>query len=69
MTSRERAAFNAGVNAVRQMAMIAAITIEVREDGRDLRQRAAAAALQGLAEGSRALLVASAPAASAHEVL
>lgn len=54
MTPREQAAFNAGVEAMRQMAMIAAITIETRDDAADLRQRAAAAALHGLAEGAKA---------------
>ena len=57
MTERERAAFNAGVEAVRQMAMIAAVTIECRDDAREVRQRAAAAALQGLADGARLLAV------------
>lgn len=61
MTPREQAAFNAGVEAMRQMAMTTAVTIEVRDDARDLRQRAAAAALHGLAEGGRALKVADEP--------
>jgi hypothetical protein len=56
MTAREIAAFNAGVEAVRQMALIAAITIEARDDAKEIRQRAAAAALQGLAEGAAHLL-------------
>ncbi|MCJ2023941.1 hypothetical protein [Methylobacterium sp. J-067] len=51
MTPREQAAFAAGIETARQMAMTAAVSIEVREDAGDLRQRAAAAALQGLAEG------------------
>lgn len=57
MTLREQAAFNAGIEAARQMAMVAAVTIETREDAADLRQRAAAAALLGFAEGARALVV------------
>lgn len=56
MTPREQAAFNAGVEAMRQMAMIAAVSIEVRDDAREVRQQAAAAALHGLAEGAMALL-------------
>jgi len=58
MTRSEQAAFNAGVEAMRQMAMIAAVTIENREDAREVRQQAAAAALQGLAEGAKTLLLA-----------
>jgi len=57
MTPREQAAFNAGIEAVRQMAMAAAVTIEVRDDARELRQQAAAAALHGLAEGAKMLMV------------
>ena len=57
MTPREQAAFNAGVEAVRQMALIAAVTIEARDDAQKLRQRAAAAALQGLADGAKALML------------
>lgn len=57
MTRREAAAFNAGVEAMRQMALVAAVTIEVRDDAHDLRQRAAVAALAGLAEGASALLI------------
>ena len=56
MTPNEQAAYAAGVEAVRQMALIAAITIETRDDAQRLRQRAAAAALKGLAEGAKALL-------------
>jgi len=62
MTRSEQAAFNAGVEAMRQMAMIAAITIENRDDAREVRQQAAVAALHGLAEGAKAVfLEASAP--------
>lgn len=54
MTPREQVAFAAGIETARQMALTAAVTIEVREDGREVRQQAAAAALQGLAAGLRA---------------
>lgn len=54
MTPREQAAFAAGIEAARQMALTAAITIEVREDAAAVRQQAAAAALQGFAAGLRA---------------
>lgn len=54
MTPREHAAFLAGLRTAADMARTAAITIEVRDDADHLRQRAAAAALQGLAEGIRA---------------
>jgi hypothetical protein len=55
MTRRELSAFAAGVEAARQAALAAAVTLETRDDSQDLRQQAAAAALQGLAEGLRAL--------------
>ena len=61
MTASEKAAFNAGIQAMRQMAMIAAVTIESREDAREVRQQAAAAALHGLSEGAKALLLEPAP--------
>lgn len=54
MNPREQAAFVAGIETARQMALTAAVTIEVREDAREIRQQAAAAALQGLAAGQRA---------------
>lgn len=57
MTPRERAAFNAGVEAVRQMALVTAVTIEVRDDASRVRHQAAVAALQALAEGARDLLL------------
>ena len=53
MTPREQAAFRAGIETMRQMAMAAAVSIEVRDDASETRQRAAVAALQGLAEGAR----------------
>jgi hypothetical protein len=58
MTPREQAAFAAGIETARQMALTAAVTIEVREDGREVRQQAAAAALQGLAAGLSAAFLA-----------
>lgn len=54
MTAREQAAFTAGIETARQMAMAAAVTLEVRDDAREVRQQAAAAALQGLASGLQA---------------
>jgi len=54
VTAREQSAFAAGVEAARQMAMVAAVTIEVRDDAGEVRQRAAVAALQGLADGLKA---------------
>ena len=54
MTRREQAAFSAGIETARQVALTAAVTIEIRDDANELRQQAAAAALQGLAEGLKA---------------
>lgn len=54
MTQREEAAFAAGIEAARQAALVAAVTIETRDDANEIRQQAAAAALQGLAAGLRA---------------
>lgn len=56
MTPTEAAAYARGVKEAREMAMIAAVTIEARDDHRDVRQQAAAAALHGLAEGLAHLL-------------
>ncbi|MCJ2115704.1 hypothetical protein MKK65_03700 [Methylobacterium sp. J-001] len=61
MTAREQAAFNAGIETARQMAMAAAVTLEVRDDAREVRQQAAAAALQGLASGLQAAFLTSPP--------
>lgn len=61
MNARERAAFNAGIEAVRQMAMVSAVTLEVRDDAGRVRNQAAVAALQALAEGARDLMLATAP--------
>ncbi|MCJ2009892.1 hypothetical protein [Methylobacterium sp. J-092] len=47
MTPSEQAAFAAGI----QAAMTAAVSIEVCDDAAEVRQRAAAAALHGLAAG------------------
>ncbi|MCJ2011240.1 hypothetical protein [Methylobacterium sp. J-076] len=55
MTPREQAAFAAGIETARRMAMAAAVTLEVRDDAGEVRHRAAVAALQGLAEGLRIL--------------
>jgi hypothetical protein len=55
MTFRDQAAFTAGIEAARQAALTAAVTIEIRDDASEVRQRAAVAALTGLAEGLLAL--------------
>lgn len=57
MTVREQAAFVAGIETARQMALTAAVTIEIRSDATELRQQAAVAALQGLAEGLKATFI------------
>lgn len=57
MNARERAAYNAGIEAVRQAAMVAAVSIEAGGDGREIRHRAAAAALYGLADSARTLIL------------
>ncbi|MCJ2055780.1 hypothetical protein MKL09_04365 [Methylobacterium sp. J-048] len=57
MTHRERAAFNAGIEAVWQMALTTAITLEVRDDAGRVQNQAAVAALQALAEGARDLML------------
>lgn len=54
-TARECAASTAGIETARQMALTVAVTIEVRSDANEVRQQAAAAALQGLAEGLQSL--------------
>ena len=54
MTPREQAAFAAGIETARQMALTSAAILEVRDDAGEVRQRAAAAALAGLAEGLKA---------------
>ncbi|MCJ2094075.1 hypothetical protein MKK67_16470 [Methylobacterium sp. J-072] len=58
MTPSERAAFNAGIEAARQMALTAAVTLKVRDDARQVRLQAAAAALHGLAAGLHAVFIA-----------
>lgn len=58
MSPNEQAAFRAGIETARQMALTAAITIEVRDDARELRQQSAAAALQGFAAGLSAAFLA-----------
>lgn len=51
MTAREQAAFAAGIETARQMAITAAVIIEVRIDANVVCRQAAAAALQVLAQG------------------
>ena len=57
MTSREQAAFYASIETMRQMALLSAASLEIRDDARKLRQQAAVAALQGLAEGAKQLML------------
>lgn len=52
-----RVAFNAGIEVLGQMAMAAAVTIEIRDDASRIQNQAAVAALQALAEGARDLLL------------
>ncbi len=66
MTKAEQVAFNQGVEACRQMAMVAAVSIEVRDDRAELRQRAAAAALLGFAEGAKVLMIGAGPGDTAN---
>ncbi|MCJ2012677.1 hypothetical protein [Methylobacterium sp. J-076] len=67
MTAREQAAFAAGVEAARQMAMVAAVTLENRDDAGEVRQRAAVAALQGLASGLKDAFLTSSSTATPSE--
>lgn len=68
LSPREQAAFAAGIECARQMALTTAVTIEVRNDAGNLRQRAAAAALQGLADGLKTTFIDAAPLASEGDV-
>lgn len=54
MTPRELEAFRAGLRHAADMALVSALTLELRADGDRLRQRAAVEALRGLAEGLKA---------------
>lgn len=56
MTPREQAAYLKGILDAREFATIAAVTIEARNDHREVRQQAASAALHGLAEGLKQLV-------------
>ena len=56
-TVREEAAFAAGIEAVRQAALIIAVAIEAQDGSQGPRQQAAVAALQALAEGARDLML------------
>lgn len=51
MTASEQAAFAAGIRHAADMALTTVVTMEVRPDARQVRQRAAIAALRALAEG------------------
>jgi hypothetical protein len=57
MTPRERDAFNAEIEAVRQMALTTAITIKVQDDAKRVQHWAAVAVLQALVEGARDLIL------------
>ncbi|MGH1592225.1 hypothetical protein ACRBEV_32405 [Methylobacterium phyllosphaerae] len=57
MTPGERAAYNTGVEAVRQAALIIAGTIEAQDGSQRPRHQAAVAALHALAEGARDLML------------
>ena len=57
MTPREIAAFNAGIRAAREAALIVAITLETREGSTCVRDRAAIQALRGFADGLDALVL------------
>ncbi|KQT56096.1 hypothetical protein ASG52_24570 [Methylobacterium sp. Leaf456] len=54
MTDRELTAYRAGLKHAADLALIAALELELRDDGGKLRQRAAIEALRGLAEGLKA---------------
>lgn len=56
MTPPEQTVFATGSETARQMTLTAAVTIEVRDDVQAVRQQAAAAVLQGLAEGLQGLM-------------
>ena len=56
LTPSEIAAFHAGVRHAAEMALIAALTIELRPDADQIRQRAAVEALRGLADGLKGSL-------------
>ncbi|KQT58240.1 hypothetical protein ASG52_22600 [Methylobacterium sp. Leaf456] len=56
MTHRELAAFRAGLQQAAEHALISVLTIELRDDAGEIRQRAAIEALRGLAEGLNAAL-------------
>lgn len=51
MTASELAAFHAGIWHAADMALASALMLEIRDDARQVRQRAAIAALRALAEG------------------
>ena len=57
MTPHEIAAFNAGIRAAREAALVVAITLETREGSTCVRDRAAVQALRGFADGLDALVL------------
>lgn len=64
MTTRELAAYRAGLRQAAEHALISALTIELRDDAGEVRQRAAIEALRGLADGLKAEARPEIPAAS-----
>ncbi|MCJ2121042.1 hypothetical protein [Methylobacterium sp. J-077] len=56
-TARDIAAFNAGIRAAREAALIVAVTLETREGATCVRDRAAIQALRGFADGLDALVL------------
>lgn len=54
MNARELAAYRAGLRHAADMALVAAMTLELRSDAGKLRQQAAIEALRGLADGLKA---------------
>lgn len=54
MSPRELAAYRVGLRHAADMALIAAMTLELRSDAGKLRQQAAIEALRGLADGLKA---------------
>lgn len=54
MTPRELAAFRAGLRQASEWALVTALTIELRDDATEMRQRVAAEALRSFAQGLKA---------------
>lgn len=54
MTPRELAAYRAGLRQAAEWALVTALSLELRDDAGELRQRAAIETLRGFAEGLKA---------------